>query len=135
MKVVSEYKKHKEFGKFTAEDYENLQRQKTEEAYSESSEEVEDGAELKIPDHFSSDKHNKLLPLNDSKNVTAYNFLHMMQKKDDELSISIEEFKEISFPNEWPKIMRDLCIALTGQDALQGNTIVEEDDGRKDMDQ
>ena len=77
----------------------------------ESSEESDDNGELKIPEQFSSDKHNKILKFNYEKdrNVTSYSFLNMLQKKDEEMSISEKEFKEIPFPYEWPMIMRDIC--------------------------
>ena len=126
------YRKHKDFGKVTPQIITKKKSMKPDEGLSESSSDDDDGKELKIPDHLSSDKHNKLPKFaTEQKNVTAYYFLNMLQKKDEELSISLDEFSRINFPNEWPKIMRDICIALTGQDALvSANRIREQDEVR-----
>lgn len=124
------YRKHKDFGKVTPQIITKKKSMKPDEALSESSSDDDDpNKELKIPEHLSSDKHNKLPKFGaEQKTVTAYYFLNMLQKKDEELSVSMDEFTRINFPNEWPKIMRDVCLALTGQDALVSAARIREQD-------
>ena len=122
------YRKHKGFGKVTAQII-TKKKSAPPEDIEESSSENEEGSELKIPEHFSWDKNNKLPKL--QKNMTAYYFLNMLQKKDEEAAIGEREFKEINFAGEWPRILRDVCLALTGHDVLiSPNRPRDGDDGR-----
>lgn len=127
-------RKHKNFGKVNPQIITKKKSMKPDEALSESSSDDDDGKELKIPDHLSSDKHNKLPKFaTEQKNVTAYYFLNMLQKKDEELAITLDEFTRINFHNEWPKIMRDICLTLTGQDALISTNRIREQDEVRNM--
>ena len=60
--------------------------------------------------------------------MTAYQFLGMLNKEDQQFRISKTEFLRIKFPNEWPMLIRDIAKELSGVDFLKGNVISEADE-------